>query len=186
MIRESSTMQSIDSSSTSASGAPGSSLPGRLWPWVPAFLLTALLGTQLLVLSSVLDDPSFATEPDYYRKAVSWDARMELSRQSQALGWQAAARVENAAAGQTRLEVALVDAQGRDIVGAKVSAVVFANTRAAQPLELGLGELEPGRYQGELGWARPGVWEARVSAARGTDRYETSLRFEVFEPQVER
>jgi nitrogen fixation protein FixH len=138
------------------------------------------------VLSSVLDDPSFATEQDYYRKAVSWDAHMEQARESQALGWQAKARVETTEPGPARLEIDLVDAQGRAISGATLNAVAFANTRAAQRLELGLGERAPGQYRGELGQARPGLWEARLEATRGSDRYETTLRFEVFEAQVPR
>jgi len=171
-------------SSTSRSAAAagsGPSLASRLWPWVPGLLLTALIGTQLWVLSSVLDDPSFATEQDYYRKAVSWDAHMEQTRRSRALGWHARARVENPEPGQARLEVELVDAQGRGISGAQLNAVAFANTRAAQPRELGLGEAAPGRYRAELGRARPGLWEVRLEATRGDDRYETKLRFEVFQ-----
>ena len=61
---------------------------GRVWAWVPALLLGGLLGTQLTVLHYVLEDPSFALESDYYRKAVSWDAQRELERASAALGWQ--------------------------------------------------------------------------------------------------
>jgi nitrogen fixation protein FixH len=176
-------MQRLDASSSPrpSTAPPRPPLAARLWPWVPGLLLTALIGTQLVVLSSVLEDPSFATEQDYYRKAVSWDAHMEQARESQALGWHASARVEAVAPGQARLEVHLVDAEGRGISGAHLSAVAFANTRSAQRLELGLGERAPGQYLGELGRPRPGLWEARLEATRGSDRYEATLRFEVFE-----
>ena len=170
----------------STTSSPSAPRAGRLWAWVPGLLLTTLIGTQLVVLSSVLDDPSFATEQDYYRKAVSWDAHMEQARESQALGWHANARAEAADPGQARLEINLVDAHGRGISGANLTVVAFANTRAAQPLELHPGESAPGQYLAALGKARVGLWEARLEATRGGDRYETTLRFEVFQAQVPR
>jgi nitrogen fixation protein FixH len=163
-----------------------SRVASRLWPWVPVLLLTTLIGTQLVVLSSVLDDPSFATERDYYRKAVSWDEHMERARASQALGWRAEGRVAAPEAGKARLELQLRDAAGHGISGAALNVVAFANTRAAQMVELRLTELAPGRYGAELGPVRPGLWEARVEATRGMERYETTLRFEVFETQGSR
>jgi nitrogen fixation protein FixH len=152
---------------------------GRIWAWVPGLLLAGLLGTQLLVLSSVLDDPTFATEGDYYRKAVDWDAHMARERQSLALGWLATAQVTPSAESRSAVSVRLRDARGNAVSLAQVHAIAFHNARAAHPLELQLGESTPGEYGADLGVARPGLWELRLSASRGGDSYEATLRFEV-------
>jgi nitrogen fixation protein FixH len=150
-----------------------------LWPWVPGLILVSLLGGQLVVLTSTLDDPTFSTERDYYRKAVDWDARMARQRESQALGWSSSALLVSSASGVTRLRVQLTDARGQAIHGAALRATAFHNARAALPLELALREAEHGSYEAELGHVRPGLWEVRLSAQRGRDEFESTLRVDV-------
>jgi nitrogen fixation protein FixH len=152
---------------------------GRIWAWVPALLLGGLLGTQLFVLRSALDDPSFSTEEDYYRKAVDWDTHMTRERQSLALGWLATAQVSASPGARSALSVRLRDAHDAAVSLAGVRAVAFHNARAAHPLALALVESKPGEYGADLGAARPGLWELRLSVTRGADSYETTVRFEV-------
>jgi nitrogen fixation protein FixH len=140
-------------------------------------LLGSLLGAQMTVLAFVLDDPTFATEEDYYRKAVDWDARRLREQQSDALGW--TARLEAASTLGHRVSVQLRDAQGLAVSHALVTGVAFHNARAAHRLELTLDEVSPGLYQAELGAVRPGLWELRLRANRSGDSYETALRFDV-------
>jgi nitrogen fixation protein FixH len=143
-------------------------------------LLASLIGTQMTVLASALDDPTFSTEDDYYRKAIDWDARMARQRRSQALGWTARAHVDALAAGDRGVSIELRDARGVHVSGAQARAVAFPNARASRPLELALDERSPGSYHGQLGAARAGLWELRLTATRGPDAYETTLRFELF------
>jgi nitrogen fixation protein FixH len=150
-----------------------------IWPWVPALLLVSLLGTQLAVLSSVLDDPGFASEPDYYRKALHWDTQQARARESQALGWVARASVVGATPAARAVSVSITDASGAAVSGAAVRATAFPNTRAGQARELSFREVSPGMYRAELGAARPGIWELRCSATRGQARFESTLRFEL-------
>lgn len=156
-----------------------------IWPWVPALLLVSLLGTQLAVLSSALDDPAFATEPDYYRKALDWDTQQALARGSRALGWTARASA-GATHGTAAVTLALGDASGAALGGAAVRALAFPNARAGQARELAFREVSPGSYRAELGSARPGIWELRCSATRGQERFETTLRFELEAAGAER
>ena len=151
---------------------------GRVWAWVPALLLGGLLGTQLTVLHYVLEDPSFALESDYYRKAVSWDAQRELERASAALGWQAQLEATPSAHG-TRLRVQLSDAAGGALAGATVRVQAFANARAAQQFELELAETAPGSYSAELPSAAHGLWEFRLQATRGSARFAKIVRLSV-------
>jgi nitrogen fixation protein FixH len=152
---------------------------GRIWPWVPGLLLVGLLGTQLTILGSALDDPTFATEDDYYRKAVDWDAHMQRERQSLALGWRASARVLGSPSAGSTVSISLLDAHGNPLSSARVHGTAFHNARAAHPLALELTESQPGEYAADLGVARPGLWELRLSVALGSDSYETTLRFDV-------
>jgi hypothetical protein len=158
---------------------------GWLWAWGPGLVLAALIGTQLTVLHSVLDDPSFALEPDYYRKAVAWDARRDLERASQALGWHA--QLAAAPAPQARgieLRVQLSDARGGSLGGATVRVQAFANARAARVLEASLVESTPGTYTGEVPSSVLGLWEFRLEATRGADRFAEVLRESVAPRQV--
>jgi nitrogen fixation protein FixH len=156
-----------------------------IWAWVPALLLVSLLGAQLAVLSSVLDDPTFASEPDYYRKALDWDTRQARARESQALGWIARAWADGATAATRTVSVSITDAHGAALSGAAVRATTFPNTRAGQARELSFFEVSPGVYRAELGAARPGIWELRCSATRGQARFESTLRFELEATGVE-
>lgn len=155
--------------------------PSR-WAWAPAALLVTLIGTQVSVLAAVLDDPTFSTEPDYYRKAVDWDARMARARASDALGWSARVQVEPAAPGSLHapsLMVALSDRDGKPVSGARLRAIALFNARAAQPLTLAPTEVAPGQYRAEFGPRHAGVWELRLTAERADEHYETSLRLEL-------
>ncbi|MEY2929349.1 MAG: hypothetical protein RL033_98 [Pseudomonadota bacterium] len=158
---------------------------GRVWAWVPGLLLTALLGTQLTVLHSVLDDPSFALEPDYYRKAVAWDSQRLLDRESQALGWHATLHAEpGTQASDLQLEVQLRDAKGTPLAGALLHVRAFANARAARLLETSLVETTPGIYTGKVPSSVLGLWEFRLEATRGSDRFAAVLRESVSPQQV--
>lgn len=150
---------------------------GRLWAWAPALLLGGLLGAQLIVLSRVLEDPGFAIERDYYRKAVSWDFERVRERQSQALGWRAGCEVIGAE--RPMLRVQLDDAQGRPITGAEVRVEAFHNARARHVLELSAPEIWPGRYEAALDARRSGVWELRVHAQRGAEAFVRVVRLDV-------
>jgi nitrogen fixation protein FixH len=146
---------------------------------VPALLLVSLLGTQLVVLSSALDDPAFATEPDYYRKALDWDAQQMRARQSQALGWTARASTDGATPAAGAVSLSIADALGAPVNGAVVHATAFPNARAGQAQRLAFREASPGLYRAELDGARPGIWELRCRATRGQQRFESTLRFEI-------
>ncbi|HKO90751.1 MAG TPA: FixH family protein [Polyangiaceae bacterium] len=162
---------------------------GKLWAWAPGVLLAALLGTQLTVLHFVLDDPSFALEPDYYRKAVAWDRQRELERQSQALGWHAELAAQPALpappgsqpqpglpARGLELRVQLRDAQQGPLGGAAVHVQAFANARAARVFEAPLLETAPGTYTAEIPSRLLGLWEFRLEATRGAERFAEVLR----------
>jgi nitrogen fixation protein FixH len=155
--------------------------PGRSarWAWPIAITLVLLLsaGSNVWVMTIANRDPSFAVEPDYYRKAVAWDAQMAQARTNAALGWRAVSAIVLAKEGQPGLvRVTLLDRAGRPVSGARLSVEAMHNARASQRLESALAETSPGIYEAATAARRPGQWELRVTAVRDTTRYTETVR----------
>lgn len=159
---------------------PAPARRGQIWAWVPMLILVGLIGTQLVVLRNVLDDPTFAIEHDYYQQALDWDAHRARQRSSGALGWKSNASAETSpGTASAKLQVRLSNAGGEALRGARLSLLAFHNARAAHPLQLEAEETAPGLYEAELGDARPGLWELRLHVVRGPDVYDERVRIEV-------
>jgi hypothetical protein len=127
-----------------------------LWPaFVVGIALTSLAGAVMLVRAAA-SDPSFAVEPDYYRKAARWDehaARVQTARRS---GW----RVEIVEWNATRLAVRVLDEAGRPLEGATVEGVVFPSARAGQRRDLRFVPGPGGTLTAPIDTDRAGLWHA--------------------------
>ena len=151
---------------------------GLRWALVPF----ALLGSSLIGVGSMAfvaaHDPNFATEADYYQKAVRWDHVQAQARDNQRLSYQIAlpATVPLDAHGQAALEVTLKDRNGRAIVGARVSAEAFANAYSGAVLGLEFSERAPGVYTAHLAAGHAGLWEFRFAALCEGDRFTAIVR----------
>jgi len=156
--------------------------PGA-WRW-PAIVI-ALLATHLTVGGVMLYfatmDPSFAVEEDYYAKALAWDSTARQRGENAELGWSASVRVADSAGPllERAVTLTLVDAAGAPVERAGVRLVAFHNARSDDRLESAMSESRPGVYTADLRIRRPGVWEFRVTAERGADRFTDSLRSDV-------
>ncbi|MCE9602518.1 MAG: FixH family protein [Gemmatimonadetes bacterium] len=151
---------------------------GWYWPWL---LATGLLGivavnvTMLFVANS--DANGSVVEPDYYRKAVQWESTMTHRAASDLLRWSATVSlsatdtVNGATSRAATLRVTLADSAGAGVAGAVVRAVLIHNADAGRPLEVALREDGAGRYGAELPVAHGGLWEVRVNADRGAERF---------------
>lgn len=145
------------------------------WWLVPFGLLGATLVGWGVMIHLALDDPSFAVEPDYYQKAVDWDAHRARQLESERLGWSADVHVSDA----SRLVIELADARGAPLRGADVRVESFHNARAAHISRHQLVEGEPGHYAVTVPPMRPGLWEIRVLAVRGADTYRRVVSHDV-------
>jgi nitrogen fixation protein FixH len=155
--------------------------PAKLQPWPTA--IVAVLVTQIcfgIWMARVAgNDPNFAIEPDYYARAVNWDATMAQSRLDKALGWQATVGMTRAAGRTATLRLKLTDSTGTPIVTADsvlVEALAVAHAGQIDRLRLvrdGDGYIAP------VSAANAGLWEVRVRAMRGTDVFTAKLRTEL-------
>ena len=151
--------------------------PGMGWPIGVAIILGTTVAANLVVMRIANDDPSFSVEPDYYRKAVHFDATMAQQRENVSLGWGIVTSLDPIGDGtNTRLAVQLLDASRTPLTGARVAVMARFNARANDTLTAVLVEDTPGAYIATLPIARPGEWEVRVDATHGSQHFSASTR----------
>ena len=154
-------------------------LGARIWPWVPAGLLGAMLTGLGTMATLATRDPGFALERDYYQKAVNYDGVIAQRGENARLGWSVLTEVTPAGSTRERLLVVRArDAQG-PIRGARGSVEALRNATAATPLDMPLVERAPGEYEARLPPVRGGLWEFRLTLDRGADRFTTVARHDV-------
>lgn len=157
--------------------------PGMQWPIGITLLLAATIVGNLLVMRVAADDPAFAVEPDYYRKAVLHDSTMARQQRSAALGWTAEARFEPLVPGRdTPLHLVLRDARGAPVAGATVRVVALFNARAADRFTMTLTPQPDGSYAAPVPVAHAGLWELRIEATRGAEQFVDTRRVDVLAP----
>lgn len=155
--------------SLAPTAAPGAPTPARkgswLWPGIIPVLLLLQGGMCALTAYLAFSDKTFATEPDYYRKAMTWDADAAARRADAALGWITAldvASIEDAAGDRT-VRLLLRDKDGGQIAGARIAAEAFAHSRASERHTLSFVAAEAtGSYETKLHSPAPGIWEFRL------------------------
>jgi nitrogen fixation protein FixH len=147
---------------------------GRQWPLILVGILLLAAGANGILVYRATHDPSFAVEPDYYRKALAWDERQAEARRGEALGWALDAEL---AAGEptpaiAELRVRLRDRAGQPLRGATVEVAALHKARAARVLRARLeaDPAEPGLYRASLPARRRGLWELELRVVRGGDR----------------
>jgi nitrogen fixation protein FixH len=150
----------------------------RLWPAAIAGVLGVTVVANVVMLWAARHGDAPAIEADYYRKAVAWDSTLAARRASAALGWRADAGIGPLGRDGADVTVWLADSTGTALDGAGVRVVAIHNARGGTTVEGTLAPRGAGRYAGRLALARPGLWELRIEAARGPDRFGAALRRE--------
>jgi nitrogen fixation protein FixH len=146
---------------------------GWYWPLLLASLLASGVGANVYFMCRAVGDPSFAVEPDYYAKAVAWDAHQAQAKEDADLGWRLALSVSptDRGSGRARVVATLTDREGRKVPGLAVGLTAFHNARAADVVTATLLESAEHAYAADVAVARPGLWEFRVAATRGTETF---------------
>ncbi len=152
---------------------------GWQWPVLVTLALGFTVGVNVVMLMMSKSDPNgTVVEPDYYRKAVDWDRTMARQAASDALGWSATSSVGVAHSAAREVRVALRDSVGVPVNDAEVSVTLIHNREASQPVQASLRAVGDGAYVGHAIAARSGQWEVRITARRGTERFEVTQRAE--------
>ena len=146
------------------------------WPIGVAAILALTVGVNIWVAIIAGDDPSFAVEQDYYRKAITWDSTMAQERTNQRLGWHLVPTLGPLQSrGTTALAVTLVDSSGVVIPDATITVSALYNARAAKIVTAQLSRDATG-YETTLPIAHAGEWELRFDVRRGPERFTAVTR----------
>jgi len=148
---------------------------GRVWPVLVVSLIALNFAAVAVTVGLAVRDDSVAVEPDYYAKALNFDALARARAASAALGWKTDISLRpGPGEDHTQLHVRIADAQGRPISDAAVAAELFASARAAHRQHLTLAPASDGVYTAKARINRAGLWHVRLCAKRGEDSYERS------------
>jgi nitrogen fixation protein FixH len=148
------------------------------WPAAIIAVLVGQVGFGLWMSHVANDDPHFAVEPNYYARAVNWDATMAQSRRDRALGWQAVATLTRDRETAATLRITLTDATGAPVVADSVTAEVLAIAHSNVIDTLTLTRDAAG-YSAPIAVAARGLWEVQLRAVRTHDVFTARLRPEL-------
>ena len=157
---------------------------GAYWPWLLGALMAVVIGANLALVYLATSDPSFAVEEDYYRKALDWDGKRQQDARNAALGWHVDLDVAGtrSADGRVAIVARLRDSAGRPIEDARVRLEAFHNARAARIFRADLARGSGAEYTTALPLRRPGLWEFRIVASRGAERFTRTATKELYWP----
>jgi len=148
------------------------------WALVPvALLLCSAIGVGSMAVLAVRD-PHFATEPDYYQKAVSWDRTQAQAASNQRLGYsvELPSVIRMDARNRVALEVTLRDRRGDLVRGARLSTTAFANAFSGQLQHAIFEETSSGRYRGQLIVGHAGQWVFEIVGDANGQRFTEDVR----------
>lgn len=150
----------------------------RIWPVIVVLVLGAYVTFGIVAARLASNDPNHAIEPDYYRKAVTWDSAMAQERENVALGWQVTPTLGPVGGPLTTFALALRDSARGPVAGAQVSVEARQVAHAEDVVRATLLADSAGVYVARMPFVRAGLWEIRVLATRGSERFATSVRMD--------
>lgn len=160
--------------------APENKKKAIFWMLFPVLLLVTSVSGWLFMVSIAVDDPGFAVEPDYYKKAANYDAVIDQRVENSRLGYRLA--VESFAIsgpGEARLVLRAEDRLGVSLADAAVAVIAMPIARAFDVQELSLQRAEDGSFEATLLRPRAGLWEMRVTVEHGGRVFTEVLRPEL-------
>jgi nitrogen fixation protein FixH len=160
--------------------APALSRAALFYMLLPVLLLGASVVGWLVMVSLAVDDPGFAVEANYYKKAARYGDEVTQRGTNERLGWQLSVeRFVTEPGGGALLRLALRDRAGAPISAARVEVEAFPNARAADVKSALLEAAADGAYEARLGRARLGLWEVRARVEAEGERFTAVLRPEL-------
>jgi len=153
---------------------------GTWWPIGITVVLAVTVAANIWVAKIASDDPSFAIEQDYYRKAVTWDSTLAQASRNTHLGWRLTPELGPIGAnGRRRVSAKLTDSTGAPISEATVRVSAIQIARANQVHEATLAALGAGEYDAQIDGRLAGQWELRFDVRAGSAHFTDVARLEV-------
>lgn len=111
-----------------------------------------------------------------YDSGTAYNRVLEAAAAQDALGWRGAIAFVPAGAERGEIVAEFTDRTGQKLAGLAVKVRVVRPVEPLPELVLTLPERMPGRYAGAVALSRPGQWEVRALARRGSETFEVAQR----------
>ena len=145
------------------------------WYFVLFFAVIALVDGIMVTLALRTHTGIVTDHP--YEKGLAYNAVVEQETRQEALGWQGNLTLEG-----NVLSFSLRDAKGVAISADRVRADITRPTQAGMDFSAPLSQSAEGAWQAALAFPEAGLWEVRVFAEHGENRYQQARRFVVPQP----
>jgi hypothetical protein len=144
---------------------------GRVWPWIIVGIFVVQGAFIATVITIATGDDSFGVEPDYYEKALAWDATAAELRTPERLGWDLELAVSHDADSGQRRRVAarVIRADGTPLNAVTLDVEAFAQTRSGERVHAALSPEGAGWHSARVPMPTAGTWEFRVRVSAPTD-----------------
>ena len=151
---------------------------GMQWPIGVVAVLALTVAANIYVMVRANDDPSVAIAPDYYQRAVRFDADQALRQRSARLGWRVSLEAARTSAAEATVTAVLVDSTGAPIRGAIVRIAAHAVARS-NDVFTATATPAGDKYVAVVPVNRGGLWEMNVEAVRGSERFVATQRLDL-------
>lgn len=150
---------------------------GKHWPiGIVVALLLFVAGNAVVIRLAVAPD-AVAHDPQYYQRAMNFDAEQAVRARQARLGWRVEAQAE-ASAPASRLRISVTDAQGAPVSGATVRVSAFHLAHANTIVEA-RAEARGDAYEASVPISTAGRWQVAIDVRRGVEHVQVDRRLEV-------
>jgi nitrogen fixation protein FixH len=168
---ESAMPQSVASATGAGAAKRGSWIP---WIFVAGFGVV-LLANSIMVYVAATTWTGIAVNRAY-DKGLTYNRNLEAAARQEALGWEVSLATEVTAGLAGTVEVGLRDAQGAPLHRAEIVVAFERPTHEGHDFAVQLVPSGAGTYTAPFAAPLPGVWDVRLVATRGGDRFVATER----------
>ena len=150
-------------------------MPSRFIPWIFVAGMALVVAVNGVLVYFALGTWSGLVVERPYERGIQYNRLLEAATRQDRLGWQFTIVLE-AAGDSTRVTVQAMDAAGAPLSGLNLRAAIERPVEREEHGTVMLSEQRPGRYAASLERLRPGQWQTRLTAERGTDSASIAQR----------
>lgn len=151
----------------------------RWIPWAIAAGLAVVVAVNgALAYFAVASSTGLVTEHPF-ELGNGYNRVLDAGAAQDALGWHGVVRFVASGAGEGEITARFTDRDGKPLSGLTVTAHVVRPVEPLPETTLALPETNAGSYAAAALLARPGQWELRLAARRGSDLFELAQRIVV-------
>lgn len=164
------------SQSTTSTSRPKANARGSWIPWIFVGGFGVVLVVNAIMVYVAATTWTGIAVNRAYDKGLTYNRNLEAAARQEALGWEAtlAAEVTGALAGT--VEVALRDAAGAPVHRADVVVAFERPTHEGHDFAVALAPSGAGTYTAPFAAPLPGLWDLRLVATKGGDRFVSTER----------